>query len=186
MLYTKLKIKQHKPFLQKMAVFVQDIPADQIPKSVWNYILKRGNITVAFGNDISKIKQIAPLIAHAKKCLLSNNFCADDTYGLVELHSYNVKGQKNPIFGEHIDDYGGITCKVNTIIYYIRKDPGIVGGNLRVGNKIYDCSPPPEMIRTICMPGNIYHEVIPMSGKGIRKCVVVQLRCEQRYLFSPK
>jgi hypothetical protein len=168
-----------------MSVFVKDIRQDTIPSSVWTFMSKsprknydsKNKRIVAFRDQVGTLQKIAPLIAHAKVSLLAHGLDADDTYGLVELHSYNVKGYQKPIFDEHIDDHGGVNCIVNTAIYYLRKDAGIIGGDLRVGDQIVECTPPPGQIRVICMAGNVKHEVTPMSGRGLRKCVVVQLRC---------
>ena len=54
---------------------------------------------------------------------------------LVEFHRYNIDGSHIPDFRKHCDDHGGVSCNVNTIIYYLQKDPTVSGGNLIIYDK---------------------------------------------------
>lgn len=167
---------------------VIDINRDSIPTDIWSYMRKkkvkhnnRGvKKTIAYGSELQKPSKITHLLNNAKSLLANNGMDADCTYGLVERHSYNVKGKASPIFDEHCDDHGGIDCAVSTVIYYLRKDPTIIGGDLLIEGILINCTPPDGAIRVVCLAGNVLHQVTQMSGKGNRECVVVQLRCPSR------
>jgi len=97
---------------------------------------------------------------------------------LIEFHRYNLSGTKivESQLCRHIDDESGVSTKVNTFIYYVEKSESIIGGDLIVY---------PEDIKEkkidikkgtfLLMRGDIEHEITPLSGKGERKCIVVQI-----------
>ena len=97
---------------------------------------------------------------------------------LIEFHRYHLSGTKvvESKLCRHIDDKAGCIAKVNTFIYYVKKSESIIGGDLLLypedtkENKIH--------IKTgtfLLMRGDIEHEVTPLTGKGERKCIIVQI-----------
>lgn len=113
-------------------------------------------------------------------CRLSS----DQKRGMIEFHRYVVNGQQAPVFDRHEDDHGGVHYCVNTVVYYLYKDPQIKGGNLTiyVGESEHhiDTRPLHGYIRAVAFAGNITHCATNMVGKGNRDCIVVQLFCTRR------
>jgi hypothetical protein len=121
------------------------------------------------------------LINNTKKLLRSNkirNFNENKFYvefqraNLPELNNINTRK-----FDLHFDDYGAVSYPVWTVIYYIRKDNGIKGGNFEYRPNFYkfeikkiklnECS-------ILIFPGNIYHSAEKMSGFGCRDLILIQ------------
>jgi hypothetical protein len=95
---------------------------------------------------------------------------------LVECWNYKCNHKKLKSFlAEHEDDFGGINCKVNTIIFYLRKDPTIIGGDLKVNIKGNVNIIPIVEGDIIIMKGNILHQPTTLEGFGQRNCIVVQM-----------
>jgi len=108
-----------------------------------------------------------------------------DSDGLIEFHRYNVNESCRPIFDDHEDDYGGVHFAVNTVIYYLRKDPTVRGGDLIIKSIQFDVAPTDDKIQIVCFSGDVTHRVTPMIGQGVRECIVVQLKCTNRsYNFA--
>lgn len=79
-------------------------------------------------------------------------------------------------FDWHIDDYATISYKVYTIIFYLRKDKTIKGGNLeyKLKNKKYN-----QQIETgdiLCFDGDIKHRPEICDGMGCRDTIVVFIK----------
>jgi len=94
---------------------------------------------------------------------------------LIEFHRYNLSGTKvvESQLCRHIDDESGVSTKVNTFIYYVEKSKNIIGGDIIVfpEEKKFDIKKGTFLL----MRGDIQHEITPLSGKGERKCIVVQI-----------
>ena len=115
--------------------------------------------------------------------------------GMMELWSYHPSGNKlSSWLTIHEDDYGGVNYKVETCIFYLRKDEIIEGGNL-----IYleNTSPIKKFMcftinetdekklevkenMIVIMNGDLQHKPEDMSGWGLRNCIVVQFRSNFR------
>jgi len=75
----------------------------------------------------------------------------------------------------HQDDYGATNRKVFTIIYYIRKDTTVRGGDLEYSD--YENERKTHMVKekdVLCFSGNIYHNSTKSEGFGCRDIIVVQ------------
>ena len=90
---------------------------------------------------------------------------------------------KNKDFIWHYDDSIGFFPKVYTVIFYIRKDPTVKGGNL-----LYDLEETKQVnIRkveieeghVVLFRGDTYHSPEPSSGFGCRDAIIVFVeRCD--------
>ena len=84
--------------------------------------------------------------------------------------------QRHPTFTWHEDDYGIVNFNVYTIIYYIRKDKTIKGGNLEY---IYENKNYMQQInerQILCFDGNLSHCPEMCTGIGCRDTIVVFIR----------
>jgi hypothetical protein len=122
------------------------------------------------------------LINDTKELLLSNNitnFNGKKFYvefqraNLPELN-HNRTVRKIPM---HFDDYGAISYPVWTIIYYVRKDNGIKGGNFEYRPDFGNLKTNTINVQTssiLIFPGDIYHSSEKMYGFGCRDFILVQ------------
>ena len=83
--------------------------------------------------DKSIYNKIDPILQKAINILTTlgiTNF--DPKYFSMEFHQRNCgfDSKKHQLFGWHQDDYGPTNYKVYTVLFYLRKDKTIVGGDL--------------------------------------------------------
>lgn len=157
--------------------FITSIHHDIFPKREKGFE-KRG--FSYFNNAKSKYDNITqPILSKTKEVLdffgITNY---DFTTWYLEFQQRNCGFEKNPkrTFKWHRDDYSTIGFKVHTIIFYLRKDKSIIGGNLeyKLGKETYN-----QKIVTgdiLCFDGNIYHQPELCSGMGCRDSIVVFVR----------
>lgn len=124
--------------------------------------------------------EMIALIKDAKQRIQECGMESCDQRGMIEFHYYNVEGKCKSIFDDHEDDNGGVSYKVNTVIYYLIKSDTIKGGDLKIGKKTIDVRPLADCYKIICFAGNVTHQVTSMNGTGQRLCIVVQLYCLDR------
>ena len=79
-------------------------------------------------------------------------------------------------FDWHNDDYGVVNYNVYTIIYYIRKDNTIKGGNLEYIFENKNYIEQIENGRILCFDGNLKHRPEICSGIGCRDSIVVFIK----------
>ena len=93
----------------------------------------------------------------------------------MEIHNYSLTGDEGtiqPEFDWHEDDRGGVSYDVCTVIYYLRKDQTIKGGNLEFqGMPTVEIEAP----MAVLFRGDMTHRAETMSGFGERSSVVVQM-----------
>ena len=119
---------------------------------------------------------VEPIIKKTKQLLdMFNKTNYDLSQYYIEFHQRNCGFEQKckRTFPWHEDDYGAVNFKVYTIIYYIRKDHTITGGNLeyKFKNKNYI-----QQIKTgqiLCFNGNLQHRPEICSGIGCRDSIVV-------------
>lgn len=103
----------------------------------------------------------------------------DATQGVVEFWRYTCEHDKkvsSPL-AIHQDDYGIVKYPVYTVIFYVRKDDGISGGELGVFVDTPRCIYiPTHANKAVLMPGNVWHVPMSCKGVGVRDCIVVQMR----------
>ncbi len=137
-------------------------------------------------------KDFEPIINIASNLLCYNDFNINTNHGFVELWKYEASGSKvcGPL-AIHIDDYGAVNFPVETCIFYLNKDDGVIGGNLRYNENIEKQSCFGMFSRNlkcldissqmvVLLNGNLEHIPEDISGFGSRKCIVVQFRSFDR------
>jgi hypothetical protein len=108
-------------------------------------------------------------------CKSRDKYTEDDF--LIEFHKYNLfeKEILESNLCRHIDDETGLRAKVNTFIYYIEKTETIDGGDLIMFLEKGDEKIKIKSNTFLMMRGDIEHEITPLSGTGVRTCIVVQI-----------
>lgn len=79
-------------------------------------------------------------------------------------------------FDWHVDDYSTVSYKVYTIIFYLRKDITIKGGNLEYKLKKTRYTQKIEGGDILCFDGNIKHRPEICDGMGCRDIIVVFIK----------
>jgi hypothetical protein len=149
-----------------------------LPKRTQNFDTKA--FSPIFFNISGKITTIIePIMEKTKQILdMFNKTNYDLSQYYIEFHQRNCGFEKNikRTFDWHTDDYGAGPFKVYTIIYYIRKDNTIKGGNLEYifENKNYIQQIKKEQI--LCFDGNLKHRPEICSGIGCRDSIVVFIK----------
>lgn len=95
----------------------------------------------------------------------------------IELSRYNCIKNDKPlrIFEYHKDDKSTTDCIVNTIIFYLKKNDSILGGDLKVKINNRETCIPIEEKRAICFKGDLLHTPTEVYGEGVRECIVVHI-----------
>ena len=93
----------------------------------------------------------------------------------IEFHKRNCGFEKKSklVFGWHKDDYSTINFKVYTVIYYLRKDETIKGGDLEYMVKDENYKQKIESGQILCFDGDLLHRPELCSGIGCRDTIVV-------------
>ena len=127
-------------------------------------------------NNLKMKYIVEPVIKKSKQILdmfNKTNYNLSKTY--IEFQQRNCGfGDNNArTFDWHKDDYGVSDYKVFTIIFYLRKDIGIKGGDLeyKLNNTNYI-----QDIKTgtvLCFDGDLQHRPEICSGFGCRDTIVV-------------
>lgn len=134
------------------------------------------------------------IISLAYNLLTDAKFDVYPNKGVIEFHEYAPKKSAPVVYSPltiHCDDNGAISYPVETCIFYLQRDPSILGGNLDVWdyepNWLLSCFRTPEPTQEILiesglvllMRGDVYHRPQDVRGTGIRRSIVVQLRSKQ-------
>lgn len=131
-------------------------------------------------NDKNQIKRktiVEPIIKKACEILDNqsiNNY--DKNYYYIEFHQRNCGIEKKiykPWLTWHEDDYGAVPYKVYSILFYLRKDISIKGGNLlyKINNiqNVYNV----EEGNILSFRGDFIHIPEKCTGFGCRDLIVV-------------
>ena len=146
-----------------------------LPKRKQNFNTKG----ISYSENLKYKNIIEPIMIKTKQILdMFNKKNYDLSQYYIEFHQRNCGFEKKckRTFNWHTDDYGAVNFKVYTIIYYIRKDNTIKGGNLEYifENKNYI-----QQIkdgRILCFDGNLKHQPEICSGIGCRDSIVVFIK----------
>ncbi len=140
---------------------------------------KSKNLYVSHNNHYSKElttnnkENIQKLIQNTTKIIRDNNFNIKPSKYYIEFHKYFVNGKTKPLFDYHCDDYGIVSYKTVTCIYYLTKNNTIEGGDLEFKNQTIINV---ESNMMIIFNGDLEHRVTNMNGIGERKCIVIQFK----------
>jgi hypothetical protein len=97
---------------------------------------------------------------------------------LIEVCRYSCKPTDfSPLseFDIHEDDNAVIDYTVNTVVFYLHKSPGVIGGNLLVEISRKRTTIPIFSGTAVAFRGDMYHMPTPCLGEGLRDTIVVQL-----------
>jgi len=132
-------------------------------------------------------KEFSSLLEHTLALLKSYNFSCNIDRWFIEGQRYHSTGRGviTPL-AWHLDDGGAWSENyVATVIYYLKKDPELSGGNLKynLGNNDpdmdYTSREYPKIIvasgNTVLMNGDLWHCPENISGYGDRELLVIQL-----------
>ena len=142
-------------------------------------------VTEVFNEKNNRIPDIICLPLHLKaisilKKLKYTNFdpkCVTFEFHRRNYSNFGQNKRKFKDFSWHYDDYNVAPFKLYTLIFYLRKDTSVKGGNL-----LYDLEESEEKnIRTFevsegkvaIFPGDIYHSPEPSKGFGCRDSIVI-------------
>lgn len=149
-----------------------------------------------------KKKEVPNIVEMASTLLSSNGFKINKSKMLIEFHCYkpDLELIKTP-FTMHCDDHAGVNFAVETIIFYLKKDDSILGGNLiymkKTGTqrrkisfglikyeKVFDTFVQEKLEINegdcLMMGGDIRHVPEDVSGEGMRKSIVIQFKSLER------
>lgn len=120
-----------------------------------------------------------PIIDKVLSILKENNiYNIDPTNYYIEFHQLNCGFEKKKYqsLDWHYDDYGAVNYKVYTVIFYLRKDKTVKGGNLeyKLNKKIKIHNVKSGDIAQFT--GDIYHKPQPTYGFGCRDIIVVFIK----------
>jgi hypothetical protein len=120
----------------------------------------------------------------ARKLLLENKFeVADEeptaTNSMIEYHLYHseVDGEYTPSdFEAHEDNYAVINCQTSTCLFYFQNtfESGACLELVDESGKVtetFACQ-----AEVVLMDGDVLHQVSAAYGKGIRECIIVQMK----------
>ena len=127
-------------------------------------------------NDKTKVK---PIIERAFECLKMNdvtNF--DQNKWCVDFHQRNCGFEKKKYQWSlwHTDDHAVINCKVHTVIFYLRKDITVGGGDFeyKIGEESHTHKVESKTVLQFC--GNLKHRPQETWGFGCRDIIVVFIK----------
>lgn len=119
---------------------------------------------------------VEPIIKKTKQILdLFDKTNYDLSQYYIEFHQRNCgfETKYKRTFPWHEDDYGAVNFKVYTIIYYLRKDQTIKGGNLEYVFEKKKYIQEIKNGRILCFKGDLKHRPEICSGIGCRDSIVV-------------
>lgn len=122
---------------------------------------------------------INPILEKAYSILDTyNNKNYDKNKYIVEFHQRNCgfEKKKYDCSDWHIDDFAAFNCRVYTILFYLRKDKTIDGGDLEYildGNKFIHNVKNGDILH---FSGNIKHKPQATGGFGCRDIIVVFIK----------
>jgi hypothetical protein len=123
--------------------------------------------------NVNYKENLKDLIQNTKDIVSSHNFKINPSTYYVEFHKYVINGKTKSFFDFHKDDYGAVSFKTVTCIYYLTKNDTIEGGDLEIKNQTI-INIEPNML--VIFNGNLTHRVTKMNGNGIRKSIVIQFQ----------
>lgn len=159
----------------------QDIHSSIIPNrtkrfETYDILHKTSNFA---DKDSSIYKKINPILEKAKDILNSLNIKNYDLSKYnMEFHQRNCGFEKKKYQWStwHKDDYATTSFKVYTILFYIRKDSTVDGGNL---DYIIDNTQHKYVVNAgnvVVMRGDVRHKPEATSGFGCRDIIVLFIK----------
>lgn len=157
-----------------------DIEVDTFTEIHKKYIPKRKRRFATYDvHSNGKHKHTQPIIQRAIDCLRDNgvtNF--DEKKWCIDFHQRNCGFEKKKYQWSkwHKDDYAVIRCKVHTVIFYLRKDITVGGGDFEYekdGKKIIQNIESKSILQ---FSGDLSHRPQETWGFGCRDSIVVFIK----------
>ena len=121
-----------------------------------------------------------PILNKALSVLEENNIKnIDKNTSYMEFHKRNSGFEKKDLgkwFTSHKDDYGAVPWKCYSVIFYLRKDHTLKGGNLQYKLDGEDHKAPITSRTILQFKGDINHCPEPTTGFGCRDIIVVFIK----------
>ena len=138
---------------------------------------ERGSV---YNKSILEQKELVkPILNRALKILSENDIIdIDESKYYLEFHQRNCGFEKkeHQIFDWHIDDDGAMRGLVYSVLFYLRKDITVKGGDLdyKIQNNIHTHNVNSGDI--VQFRGDVKHRPQPTSGFGCRDIIVVFIK----------
>jgi hypothetical protein len=168
--------------------------SDQFLKSEPNKLKSKEIYCDKIGND----EGLMFIKNYAYEILSSLDFYVNPSECMIEFWSYNTNGGRvTTTLDFHEDDYGVLNDRVDTVIFYTRKDDTLQGGNLKIEEKVkqykilfglgkfHNIQQKIIEIKAndiVVFNGNLVHQPEDVTGNGQRDCIVVQFKSKRECL----
>jgi hypothetical protein len=126
------------------------------------------------------INSTKTILQRAVDCLRTNDITNfDEKKWCIDFHQRNCGFEKKKFqwYHWHQDDYAVIDCNVHTIIFYLRKDISVSGGDFEYkkdnGEKIIQKVESKSILQ---FSGNLHHRPQEATGFGCRDSIVVFIK----------
>jgi len=146
-----------------------------LPKRKQNFHTKG----ISSAKNVHSKTMIEPIMKKTKQLLdMFNKTNYDLSRYYIEFQQRNCgfETKSKRTFPWHEDDYGAVNYKVHTIIYYIRKDSTIEGGNLEYTLENTNYIQEIKNGQILCFDGNLKHRPEICFGIGCRDSIVVFIK----------
>ena len=123
--------------------------------------------------------RINPILKKSIFILQSNNITDfDEQIYSVEFHQRNCgfEKKKHDWSGWHKDDHANMHCNVYTVLFYLRKDKTVEGGNLEYIENSQKKEHTVKSGDVLQFKGNMRHKPQATSGFGCRDIIVVFIK----------
>jgi len=118
---------------------------------------------------------ITKFISQSANLLLEKGFNINKNNFHVDFHRYYLNNESYETdFTWHKDDKGATSYNVNIIIFYLRKDPTLKGGNLLYKKDINIRKININKNNIVLMRGDLIHKPENLQGYGRRDSIVIQ------------
>lgn len=136
---------------------------------------KKGFVISKFQRSPQEQKLFEPILEKTTEILDSYNKNYDESECYIEFQQRNCgfEEKHKRTFDWHSDNYGAVSYKVYSIIYYLRKDGSIRGGNLEYKKDGKTVVQSIEGGQIVWFDGGLKHRPEICSGFGCRDLIVV-------------
>ena len=116
---------------------------------------------------------IQPIVNKALEIIRTKYHNFNSKYFTIEFHQRNAGFEKkqNELFAWHQDDYNIRDFPVYTVLFYLRKDKTIKGGDFEYKINTHKTIHKINVGDILCFPGNLSHYPQPTSGFGCRDLI---------------
>ena len=162
-----------------LLIFGSEILNKVLPAKLLNFDYKKctnESNNNFINSDFIKINSnITNFINQSADLLLENGFKINKNNFHVDFHRYYINNEKYETdLTWHTDDKGATPYNVNTVIFYLRKDHSLKGGNLLYKENTNTRKININKNNIVLMRGDLIHKPEDIDGYGRRESIVVQ------------